>query len=88
MLAFSRCAPQADFAACHLSQKSVFEQLMEALKDESFGQISHILYDTGDKYRRNMQGHVIPPRLGRVSGISAAPTRAPRCFPVGSAGGG
>ena len=33
---------------------NVFEQLMEAVKYNSLGQISHALYDVGGEYRRNM----------------------------------
>jgi methylmalonyl-CoA mutase len=33
---------------------NVFEQLMEAVKNNSLGQISHALYDVGGEYRRNM----------------------------------
>jgi methylmalonyl-CoA mutase len=35
-------------------RKNVFEQLMEAVKYNSEGQISHALYDVGGEYRRNM----------------------------------
>jgi isobutyryl-CoA mutase len=35
-------------------RKNVFEQLMEAVKYNSLGQISHALYDVGGEYRRNM----------------------------------
>jgi len=33
---------------------NVFAQLMEAVKFNSEGQISHALYDVGGEYRRNM----------------------------------
>ncbi len=36
------------------ARKNVFEQLMEAVKYNSLGQISHALYDVGGEYRRNM----------------------------------
>jgi methylmalonyl-CoA mutase len=35
-------------------RKNVFEALMEAVKTNSLGQISHALYDVGGEYRRNM----------------------------------
>ncbi|MDI3261354.1 MAG: methylmalonyl-CoA mutase family protein [Fulvimonas sp.] len=35
-------------------RRNVFEQLMEAVKYNSLGQISHALYDVGGEYRRNM----------------------------------
>ncbi len=35
-------------------RKNVFEQLMEAVKFNSLGQISHALYEVGGEYRRNM----------------------------------
>jgi methylmalonyl-CoA mutase len=35
-------------------RKNVFEELMEAVKTHSLGQISHALYDVGGEYRRNM----------------------------------
>ncbi|MCE7950735.1 MAG: methylmalonyl-CoA mutase [Xanthomonadales bacterium PRO7] len=35
-------------------RKNVFAQLMEAVKYNSEGQISHALYDVGGEYRRNM----------------------------------
>ena len=35
-------------------RKNVFVQLMEAVKYNSLGQISHALYDVGGEYRRNM----------------------------------
>ena len=35
-------------------RKNVFEQLMEAVKYDSLGQISHALYDVGGGHRRNM----------------------------------
>ncbi|HEX7338569.1 MAG TPA: methylmalonyl-CoA mutase family protein, partial [Rhodanobacteraceae bacterium] len=35
-------------------RKNVFEQLMEATKYHSLGQISHALYAVGGEYRRNM----------------------------------
>ncbi len=35
-------------------RKNVFEQLMEAVKYNSLGQISHALYEVGGEYRRNM----------------------------------
>ena len=35
-------------------RKNVFTQLMEAVKYNSEGQISHALYDVGGEYRRNM----------------------------------
>ncbi|HET7267567.1 MAG TPA: hypothetical protein VFJ15_05610, partial [Oleiagrimonas sp.] len=35
-------------------RKNVFEQLMQAVKYNSLGQISHALYDVGGEYRRNM----------------------------------
>ncbi|MEZ2416625.1 methylmalonyl-CoA mutase family protein [Luteibacter sp. RCC_6_2] len=35
-------------------RRNVFEQLMEAVKNNSLGQISHALYDVGGEYRRNM----------------------------------
>ena len=37
-------------------RKNVFEKLMEAVKYNSLGQISHALYDVGGEYRRNMRG--------------------------------
>jgi methylmalonyl-CoA mutase len=33
---------------------NLFEALMEAVKYNSLGQISHALYDVGGEYRRNM----------------------------------
>ena len=33
---------------------NVFAALMEAVKSYSLGQISHVLYDAGGEYRRNM----------------------------------
>ncbi|URL57419.1 methylmalonyl-CoA mutase family protein [Luteibacter flocculans] len=35
-------------------RRNVFEQLMEAVQNNSLGQISHALYDVGGEYRRNM----------------------------------
>jgi isobutyryl-CoA mutase len=35
-------------------RRNVFAQLMEAVKYNSLGQISHALYDVGGEYRRNM----------------------------------
>ncbi len=35
-------------------RRNVFEQLIEAVKTHSLGQISHALYDVGGEYRRNM----------------------------------
>ena len=35
-------------------RRNVFEQLVEAVKYNSLGQISHALYDVGGEYRRNM----------------------------------
>jgi len=35
-------------------RKNVFEKLVEAVKYNSLGQISHALYDVGGEYRRNM----------------------------------
>ena len=35
-------------------RRNVFEQLIEAMKYNSLGQISHALYDVGGEYRRNM----------------------------------
>jgi len=35
-------------------RQNVFAQLMEAVKYNSEGQISHALYDVGGEYRRNM----------------------------------
>ncbi len=35
-------------------RKNVFEELMEAVKFNSLGQISHALYEVGGEYRRNM----------------------------------
>ena len=35
-------------------RRNVFEQLMESVKFNSLGQISHALYDVGGEYRRNM----------------------------------
>jgi len=35
-------------------RRNVFEQLMDAVKNNSLGQISHALYDVGGEYRRNM----------------------------------
>ncbi|SEI45613.1 methylmalonyl-CoA mutase family protein [Frateuria terrea] len=35
-------------------RKNVFEQLVEAVKYNSLGQISHALYEVGGEYRRNM----------------------------------
>jgi len=35
-------------------RENVFAQLMEAIKYNSEGQISHALYDVGGEYRRNM----------------------------------
>jgi len=34
-------------------RRNVFEQLIEAVKYNSLGQISHALYDVGGEYRRN-----------------------------------
>jgi methylmalonyl-CoA mutase len=33
---------------------NVFERLMEAVKYNSLGQVSHALYEVGGEYRRNM----------------------------------
>jgi methylmalonyl-CoA mutase len=43
----------------HLQQtarerKNIFTALMEAVKYNSLGQISHALYEVGGEYRRNM----------------------------------
>jgi methylmalonyl-CoA mutase len=35
-------------------RRNVFEQLVEAAKYNSLGQISHALYEVGGEYRRNM----------------------------------
>lgn len=35
-------------------RKNVFEQLVEVVKYNSLGQISHALYDVGEEYRQNM----------------------------------
>ncbi|HWX67630.1 MAG TPA: methylmalonyl-CoA mutase family protein, partial [Rhodanobacter sp.] len=35
-------------------RRNVFEQLIEAVKYNSLGQISHTLYEVGGEYRRNM----------------------------------
>jgi len=35
-------------------RKNIFESLMEAVKFNSLGQISHALYEVGGEYRRNM----------------------------------
>ena len=35
-------------------RKNVFVQLMDAVKYNSLGQISHALYDVGGECRRNM----------------------------------
>ncbi|AXQ28895.1 methylmalonyl-CoA mutase [Solimonas sp. K1W22B-7] len=35
-------------------RKNIFESLLEAVKYNSLGQISHALYDVGGEYRRNM----------------------------------
>ena len=35
-------------------RENVFAQLMEAVKYNNEGQISHALYDVGEEYRRNM----------------------------------
>ncbi len=35
-------------------RRNVFEQLVEAVKTNSLGQISHALYEVGGEYRRNM----------------------------------
>ena len=35
-------------------RRNVFEQLVEAVKYNSLGQISHALYEVGGEYRRNM----------------------------------
>ncbi|MGH9772935.1 MAG: hypothetical protein ACRD4Q_14765, partial [Candidatus Acidiferrales bacterium] len=35
-------------------RKNIFERLMEAVKYNSLGQISHALYEVGGEYRRNM----------------------------------
>ncbi|GAA0889206.1 methylmalonyl-CoA mutase family protein [Rhodanobacter soli] len=35
-------------------RRNVFEQLIEAVKTNSLGQISHALYEVGGEYRRNM----------------------------------
>ncbi len=35
-------------------RRNVFEQLIEAVKTHSLGQISHALYEVGGEYRRNM----------------------------------
>ncbi len=35
-------------------RRNVFEQLIEAVKYNSLGQISHALYELGGEYRRNM----------------------------------
>ena len=35
-------------------RKNVFAQLMDTVKYNSKGQISHALYDVGGEYRRNM----------------------------------
>ncbi|MEF2146696.1 methylmalonyl-CoA mutase family protein [Luteimonas sp. SHGZ20W] len=37
-----------------LERRNLFEQLMEAVKTHSLGQISHALYEVGGEYRRNM----------------------------------
>ena len=35
-------------------RRNVFEQLIDVVKYNSLGQISHALYDVGGEYRRNM----------------------------------
>jgi isobutyryl-CoA mutase len=35
-------------------RKNIFESLMEAVKYNSLGQISHALYEVGGEYRRNI----------------------------------
>ena len=35
-------------------RRNLFEQLMQAVKYNSLGQISHALYEVGGEYRRNM----------------------------------
>ena len=35
-------------------RRNIFESLLEAVKYNSLGQISHALYDVGGEYRRNM----------------------------------
>jgi methylmalonyl-CoA mutase len=49
-------APDSLRALQHAARerRNVFEQLMEAVKYNSLGQISHALYDVGGEYRRNM----------------------------------
>ena len=37
-----------------LENQNIFEELMEAVKSCSLGQISHALYEVGGRYRRNM----------------------------------
>lgn len=36
------------------ARQNLFEALLEAVKYNSLGQISHALYDVGGEYRRNM----------------------------------
>jgi methylmalonyl-CoA mutase len=49
-------APQSlkTLQATARDRRNVFEQLIEAVKYNSLGQISHALYDVGGEYRRNM----------------------------------
>jgi methylmalonyl-CoA mutase len=55
----TRVAAGAPGSLSHLQQVArargnVFEALMEAVKHNSLGQISHALYEVGGEYRRNM----------------------------------
>ena len=36
------------------SRENIFDELMDAAKHASLGQISHALYEVGGEYRRNM----------------------------------
>ncbi|MEI6459115.1 MAG: methylmalonyl-CoA mutase family protein [Pseudomonadota bacterium] len=44
----------AQLQAAARARKNVFESLLETVKYNSLGQISHALYDVGGEYRRNM----------------------------------
>ncbi len=44
----------AKLQAAARERRNVFEELMEAVKFNSLGQISHALYEVGGEYRRNM----------------------------------
>ncbi len=49
-------APAAleELRAVARSRENIFDELMEAAKHASLGQISHALYEVGGEYRRNM----------------------------------